>query len=144
MNPQNYLQTFAAGYFEALLWAEHDIDDKDNDTLGDIYGIKDIAGLSRDEARAECADFLAQAGDLLLSASTMGEYRDVYEGRLRLSKGFKWAGRDFLLTRNGHGVGFWNRRLPDHIANELSDIAESFGSVYVFSNGTNTLHIEKG
>lgn len=41
------------------------------------------------------------------------------------------AGRDFWLTRNRHGAGFWDRGLGER-GERLSDAARSFGSVALF------------
>tara|TARA_R110002072_G_scaffold69456_1_gene168264 strand:- start:44 stop:388 length:345 start_codon:yes stop_codon:yes gene_type:complete len=39
------------------------------------------------------------------------------------------AGRDFWFTRNGHGVGFWDRPeiYGDHYAETFTKIAETYG-----------------
>ena len=42
------------------------------------------------------------------------------------------AGRDFWFTRNGHGVGFWDRPeiYGDHYAETFTKIAETYGEAY--------------
>jgi len=42
------------------------------------------------------------------------------------------AGHDVWLTRNGHGVGFWDKTevYGDTYAKKFTKIAESFGEVY--------------
>ena len=42
------------------------------------------------------------------------------------------AGHDFWFTRNGHGVGFWDRPevYGDTYAEKFTKIAESFGEAY--------------
>lgn len=40
-------------------------------------------------------------------------------------------GRDFWYTRNGHGVGFWDRGYPDEIGDALTDAAKAFGEHYL-------------
>lgn len=42
-------------------------------------------------------------------------------------------GHDFLLTRNGHGVGFWDRGLGD-LGQQLTAAAQSYGSIHAFIN----------
>lgn len=37
-------------------------------------------------------------------------------------------GHDFILTRNGHGTGFWDRGL-DEIGDRLTKWAKTFGSI---------------
>jgi hypothetical protein len=36
-------------------------------------------------------------------------------------------GRDFWFSRNGHGVGFFDRGYPDEIGDALQDAARAFG-----------------
>lgn len=45
-------------------------------------------------------------------------------------------GHDFWLTRNGHGVGFWDRGLGE-LGDFLTDMSKPFGacSLYVNNNG---------
>lgn len=45
-------------------------------------------------------------------------------------------GRDFILTRNGHGTGFWDRGLG-YVGDRLTQWAKTFGStdVYVTADG---------
>jgi len=40
-------------------------------------------------------------------------------------------GRDFWFSRNGHGVGFWDRGYPDEIGDALHDAAKAFGEHYL-------------
>lgn len=49
-------------------------------------------------------------------------------------------GHDFALTRNGHGVGFWDREhegLPRELGEALSKVCESFGefNLYLMDDG---------
>ena len=45
-------------------------------------------------------------------------------------------GHDFILTRNGHGAGFWDRGLGE-VGDRLSEAAKSYGSfdLYVGDDG---------
>jgi len=118
------LQTFTDAYFEALLWTEHTTDGES--FLDDIYGIEDIDHDSVSDARQQCADFIAQAGDLIEDAG-----------------GYVAAGHDFLLTRNGHGTGFWGRGLGD-IGERLTAIAVTFRPVHAFDTDDDRVYIEEG
>lgn len=40
-------------------------------------------------------------------------------------------GADFWYTRNGHGVGFWDRGYPDDIADPLTEAAHKCGEHYL-------------
>lgn len=46
-------------------------------------------------------------------------------------------GHDFWLTRNGHGVGFWDRGYDKEVGDALTKASESFGEVdlYVGDDG---------
>lgn len=49
-----------------------------------------------------------------------------------------WAqhGHDFLLTRNGHGAGFWDRGYPVDIGRDLSTNARAYGEHSVLTDGS--------
>jgi hypothetical protein len=64
----------------------------------------------------QCVAFEYKAGELLKQVYA-GDYSEIQ------------AGRDFWFTRNGHGVGFWNRDLGQ-VGDDLADIAREFGEVY--------------
>lgn len=68
----------------------------------------------------DCNHFLSEA-------SAVGE-GDHCTGRL---------GHDFLMTRNGHGCGFWDGDWDEPSATLLTEIAEKFGplEVYVGDDG---------
>lgn len=42
-------------------------------------------------------------------------------------------GSDFWYTRNGHGVGFWDRGYPDDVAEPLTAICKQFGEHYLLA-----------
>lgn len=68
-----------------------------------------------ERARKDCAAFTAQNCALLVKA------------------GDPWRnGADFWYSRNGHGVGFWDRGYPEEIADPLTEAAHKFGEVYDF------------
>lgn len=56
---------------------------------------------------------------------------------------FDWAdddpsrvGHDFILTRNGHGVGFWDRGLGE-LGDWLTAMAKPFGAQNAYASGDN-------
>lgn len=86
----------------------------------------------------DCSDFQAKARHLLsqvyghtFSAYVVGDGTLPDSHRPAWDYDAKAAGRDFWYTRNGHGVGFWDRGLGD-IGDKLSDIAREFGEVNAF------------
>jgi len=50
---------------------------------------------------------------------------------------------DFWFTRNGHGVGFWDRPeiYGEQLAEQLTEIAESFGEQWTYESDNNELEI---
>jgi hypothetical protein len=65
------------------------------------------------QAKADCAKFESENAALLEQAGD-----------------FEQNGMDFWYTRNGHGVGFWDRGYPDEVADPLTEAAHKFGEVY--------------
>ena len=125
------------GYVEAMLFTENSpgnsmvdwLDDEVQEGLreGTIDGCipedagwGDIHPESAERMQLDCLNFEVQARDLLAQA-----YERGYDAAQ--------AGRDFWFTRNGHGVGFWDRKEleADGLGDSLTTIAESFGQVYV-------------
>lgn len=47
-------------------------------------------------------------------------------------------GHDLALTRNGHGVGFWDRGLGD-LGDELTEAAKLLGPIYLIEDGNGAL-----
>lgn len=75
----------------------------------------------------DCADFQRENAALLAQAYGHGfPARVIGDGTLPDSHRPAWeydeaaAGRDFLYTRNGHGVGFWDRDLGK-VGDDLAD-----------------------
>ncbi len=70
-----------------------------------------------EQARKDCAKFTVENCSLLNQA------------------GDPWQnGADFWYTRNGHGVGFWDRGYPDEIADPLTKACKKWGEVWLMPN----------
>lgn len=67
-----------------------------------------------EQARKDCAKFQAENGALLAQAGDDSQ-----------------NGADFWYTRNGHGVGFWDRGYADEIADPLTEACEKFGEAWL-------------
>lgn len=155
------LSPLARGYIEAMLftetvesismveWEEPEnqediIEGRVSGNIPGDSGFGDIHPDTLTDIIAECGAFHVQARDLL---------REAYE------RGYEpeQAGRDLWFTRNGHGVGFWDRSILDDrdtwrelgspcvgepgweeyaaareqsLGKRLSKIAQSFGEVW--------------
>lgn len=120
------LSGFVQGYVEAMFFTETSSVYKSNWNnldLGDHDGsipydatFQDVSSDALMDIIADCARFCANAKHELSRA-----YLNAYDERQ--------AGRDFWYTRNGHGVGYWDREmLEDGLGNDLSEIALTFGT----------------
>lgn len=87
------LDAFTRGYIEALFFT--DASDTDDECHG--LDVADIAPEAWDKIVRDCAAFQYGAAPLLALAYDRDDYSE------------EQAGRDFWFTRNGHGVGFWDR-----------------------------------
>lgn len=106
-------------YLVAALWSS------DNDATGEPfdaeYGIYDFT----DNARKEITKVVKKFVDNNLET--------IKESELDMSQ----VGHDLWLTRNGHGVGFWDRGLPKAIGDKLTANAKKLGEsmLYVDKDG---------
>ena len=91
------LDAFTRAYLECALWSSTD---DDGEPLDAVYSIDDLAPETIQSAIEDCDAFRQSAGAML----------DAWTD--------EQAGHDYWLTRNGHGAGFWDRRLP--FGDELS------------------------
>lgn len=119
----NDLETFIKAYIECALWSSVDGD-------GTPLDDSSYEGALSAGAMATMAD---DATDFYNSFHTLfdGQYGSAKHSDAEL------AGHDFWLTRNGHGAGFWDGDLPEKIGNELTEMAEAYGSadLYVGDDG---------
>jgi hypothetical protein len=97
------------------------------DELSDAHGFDNLAGDTLRTILLDCDGFQQQ------------NRRDI-----ELACAYAWrcdytvarAGHDFWLTRNGHGVGFWDRGLGA-VGDALSKAAQAYGerNVYLGDDG---------
>ena len=90
------LDAFTRGYLEAAFFA----DCPDEPEWRDV-SLADMTSDAWQSTVADCAAFRVAAGDLLQEAYASGDYDETQ------------AGRDFWFTRQGHGVGYWDRGLGE-------------------------------
>ena len=129
---EKYINNVLQGYLEAALWAEGE------DGEFDVKSIEtDIAPESIEKAKSDIKRFLEKIGDEAYEAN-WGEFFSG-EGAMTPDQ----IGHDLLLTRNGHGSGFWDRGL-DEIGEKLSDAAREMGSVDVYEGDDGIIYIEGG
>ena len=131
------LHPFTRGYIEAMFFTENSpcyymtewFSDETQEALregtadGSIpydAGYSDIDPDSMIRIHSDCLAF-RRNNDHWISMAYARDY-DVMQ-----------AGRDFWFTRNGHGVGFWDRKEleTDGLGDKLSEAARDFGQVSV-------------
>lgn len=114
------LDDFVQAYMSAALWSSHGPEEDPHacENLDDLFGVDDIAPETAQTMRRECEDFIqTNKQDLLEYAEAMRN--PEWSGEAR-------AGHDFWLTRNYHGVGFWDRGLGA-LGDRLTKAAEACG-----------------
>lgn len=115
---------FVAAYIMALYWTETgDGDQPDSEIV--------MAAEAIESAQHDCDEFRKAAGDLLTEA-----YGRVGYDESR-------AGNDFLLTRNGHGAGFWGRRELEagDLGDRLTVFASQFGTTSAYAGDDGLLYV---
>ena len=139
------LASFTQGYIEAMLFTETSCipmveweDPESQERLeegtadGNIpmdAGFGDIHPDTFDRIQADCIAFEHQAA-VALGLSSLAQLRNDRDYTMAQ------AGRDFWFTRNGHGVGFWDRQELDEdgFGEALSKIAKGFGETWASFN----------
>lgn len=120
---------FYAAYVAALLWAGVDENDE---PLDRYYGPADLDAAAQSRARRDCELFYRCFHRLFGAACLHGDPVEQ-------------AGHDFLLTREGHGCGFWE---DDDWAAPVGDIltaaAHLFGGQIVLTAADGRLELSGG
>ncbi|UTN91454.1 hypothetical protein SEA_OUTIS_91 [Gordonia phage Outis] len=121
------VESIARGYVDALCWTQRDVaasadDDTDGDqTLRDLgYGYDELHPDTRDRIIAELTDVVTAHP---LAVRMYGAARTFSFGDGNVWEHF---GHDYLLTRDGHGAGFWDRGLGE-LGDYLTSIADAAG-----------------
>ena len=118
--PVKVFRRFVLAYMEAALWSSGD----DGKPLDANYDIGDIAPGTRLQMIRDCRDFCRDVLPLL---------RETIK---RNNASWELHGHDFWLTRNCHGVGFWDRGYGS-AGEALKDAANIYGGrdLYVGDDG---------
>lgn len=128
------LNAAVRGYIEALLWSEscngtdtdceHTTDDPmDCDrSLSDHFRPDDLTDDAQRQILTDVADFLT---------ANEADVADLDPEKV---------GHDFLLTRNGHGTGFWDRGLGER-GERLTVACKPYGEVCAYADAYGKIHI---
>jgi hypothetical protein len=119
----NDLDTMVRHYIIAGLWATTDnADESGGEPLDANYDADDLAPESVASITVDCRDFIASNADDLAGMDA------------------EQAGHDFLLTRDGHGAGFWDRGLGDR-GDRLSANARPYGDSGFYVGDDGRIHV---
>jgi hypothetical protein len=122
---ERFIATAVAAYVKTALWATtaHDEDgdvDENLDTLG--YTIDDLTPAALADVEADVEGFVV---------SCWADVRDLDPEQV---------GHDLLLTRDGHGAGFWDRGLGER-GDRLTAMAKPYGDSNFHVGDDGKIHV---
>ncbi len=123
------LEAAVDGYLNAALWSSTGANDE---PLDSHFDPSDFAPSAQRQAERELIEFLMRAAEAVAILDDRAEEHGTPPPP-RLKDG-EQIGHDFWLTRNGHGVGFWDRPqiYGEELAEILSDISREAGERDVY------------
>lgn len=126
---------FTRAYIECALFTSivsyEEKDERYGDPFDQHYTIADLSDEAKARAISDCADFRKLAADLLAQ----------YTWKSRSYSVDQCAGHDFWYTRNGHGVGFWDRGLGK-LGQDLSAAAKTYGETSLYLGDDGKIYLE--
>ena len=124
------LKTFTDAYIDAALWSTNDeSDESGGKPLDRSYGRGDIAPETLATMKSDCKEFY-EAEEEHWSGRVFGPGIDDEQ-----------AGRLFLLSRNGHGTGFFDEDdLPEEQQKHLQKAARGFGTFNLYVGDDGEIH----
>lgn len=124
----NELDAFTQGYIEAMFFT--DASDPDDGDLANAT-FAELAPAALEKIVSDCARFQAENRadlDEALDTGRINGYDDM------------GAGRDFWYTRNGHGVGYFDRNLGD-IGDVMDKAASKWGQVDLYRGDDELIYL---
>lgn len=101
--------------------------------LDENYGFDDLTAHAKAKIALDCSEFWHMAQPLVHRAS------HKQSGRAPIGL----VGHDFVMSRNGHGCGFWDGDWsPEDVAESLHDISRSLGEISLHVTDDDTLECE--
>jgi|SRR3972149_3149972 len=126
--PEPTSSDFLRGYLVAALWSSNDnSDDSGGEPLDKNYSIDDISDESLAKAISDVNKFIKEN-----RAALDGTGADDDQN-----------GHDFWLTRNRHGVGFWDRNYGE-VGDTLTEASHKFGEVYAYVGDDGKIYFDRG
>lgn len=123
------LDGFTRGYIEALFFT--DASDPDDGELAHAT-VAELAPETIAKIIGDCETFQSANAALLDRAYQLGEAQASYDD-IR-------AGRDFWFTRNGHGVGFWDRGLGE-VGELLTEACRGFRMIDLYQGDDSLIYL---
>mgnify|MGYP001610156960 CR=1 FL=1 len=115
-------------YIIAALWSETDVTEAGGDPLDVHYGPDDLAPSARAACERDVASFLAVLAEVDVADRAAALMSDAH------------LGHDFLLTRNGHGAGFWDRG-NGAVGDILTTWAHTFGEACFYVGDDKMIYV---
>lgn len=125
------LSTFAQGYIQAMFFT--DASDADDGDLADAT-FDELAPESLAKIEADCAKFQHENEPILERAYSAVRKRDIAYTE-------ESAGMDFWYSRNGHGVGYFDRGLGG-IGDALHKAAKRWREVHVYRGDDGKVYVD--
>lgn len=125
------IETITKHYLISLLWTMPGDDECENP--GDDVDLSDLPEETIEHSRQDVIEFVNACGALFDQA--MECYDEGYGQHQDAGSAEAAFGHDFTLTRNHHGVGFWDRDsegLPRVLGDALTKVCEAFPSVDLY------------
>ncbi|WWT49411.1 hypothetical protein [Escherichia phage vB_EcoM-LTH01] len=126
---QEIINTIIDGYKEAFIFAE---------SATDQHG-EHIDNLDPYDFSQDANDRIAQDVTAFINANIAAISEAMADGATAIQ-----IGNDLHLTRNGHGVGFWDRpeTYTTNTANRLTNAAKFMPNVSAYIDNNNLINIE--
>ncbi len=125
------LDEFTRGYIEAAFFTYEDCEPGDPAAAT----FADISPNSLAAIRQECAEFQRKYAKAIEAATADDRQYDTER-----------CGNDFWYTRNGHGVGFWDRRAitirQQRGLDVLDKASRRYGEVYLYRGDDGLIYFE--
>lgn len=118
------LDAFTAAYIECIYFTDTGDNEQPSSEI-------EMSAEAIEQAKADCAAFQAANAALLAEAYNRVGYDEAR------------AGHDFWYTRNGHGVGYWDRDAldADSLGTRLSLAATAEGGCDSYEGDDGKLHL---
>lgn len=120
------LQDFIDGYINAAMWTTS-VDEKGEEMMDQHFDKSDIHPDSMEKIKEVCEKFFTENVELM---ETIGA---TYSSQSH--------GHDFWLTRNGHGVGFWDRGYGE-AGDILTEKCKPYGESYWYLGDDGKIHVD--